>query len=103
MSKNMIPVTLNLNDLLAEILGEVRQPLDRVALDLVVLGLYRLGRISSCESASLLGMSRIDFINHSSDLGVPYLRYDSVDLDSEIQLGRTVLKGSHGGSIRGAQ
>jgi hypothetical protein len=35
-------------------------------------------------------MSRIDFVQHASDLGIPYLRVMPEDLDSEIQVGRSL-------------
>ena len=99
----MIPVTLNLDNALAEIPGESRRPLDGMALGLIVLGLYRLGRLLSGKSAALLGMSRINFIKHACGLDISYLRYDATDLDSEIQLGLSLVNGSQGESIRGAR
>ena len=50
--------------------------------------LYRLGKISSGRGAELLGLSRLDFIQHASELGIPYLRVSDSDLDREIEQGR---------------
>jgi len=86
----MSTVNLNLDDDLIGILGELQQPVDKAAIELIVLELYRIGKISSGRGATVLGMSRIDFIQHASDLGIPYLRLTPEDLDSEIQLGRSL-------------
>ena len=83
-------MNLNLDEDLVGILGELQQPIDKAAIELIVLELYRIGRISSGRAASVLGMSRIDFIQHASDLGIPYLRLTPEDLDNEIQVGRSL-------------
>jgi len=72
------------------ILRELQQPVDKTATELIVLELYRLGKISSGRAAVILHMSRVDFIQHASDLGIPYLRVTAEDLDSEIETGRSL-------------
>ena len=86
----MSTVNLNLDEDLVGILSELQQPIDKAAIELIVLELYRIGKISSGRGASVLGMSRIEFIQHASDLGIPYLRLTPEDLDSEIQVGRSL-------------
>jgi predicted HTH domain antitoxin len=86
----MSTVKLELDDELLGILGELQQPIDKAAIELIVLELYRMGKISSGRAATILGMSRIDFVQHASDLGIPYLRVMPEDLDSEIQVGRSL-------------
>ena len=49
-----------------------------------------MGKVSGGCAATILGMSRIDFIHHACDLGIPYLRIVSEDLDNEIQVGRSL-------------
>ena len=86
----MSTVNIELDDKLAALLGEIQQPISRAALELIVWELYRLGRISSGRGAEFLGVSRLDFIQRASDLGIPYLRVTDEDLDREVQTGRTV-------------
>jgi len=86
----MSTVNLELDDELVRILSELQQPIDKAAIELIVLELYRMGKISSGRGATILGMSRIDFVQHASDLGIPYLRIMPEDLDSEIQVGRSL-------------
>lgn len=86
----MSTVNLNLDEDLVGILSELRQPIDKAAIELIVLELYRIGKISSGRGAAILGMSRIDFIQHASDLGIPYVRLTPEDLDLEIQVARSL-------------
>jgi predicted HTH domain antitoxin len=86
----MSTVNLNLDEDLMDILGELKQPVDKAALELIVLELYRMGRLSSGRAAAQLGMSRLDFIQHASDLGIPYLRLGPDDLDADIQVSRSL-------------
>jgi hypothetical protein len=72
------------------ILRELQQPVDKAATELIVLELYRLGKISGGRAASVLQMPRLDFIQHASGLGIPYLRLTAEDLDSEIETGRSL-------------
>jgi predicted HTH domain antitoxin len=83
-------VSIEVADDLAGILGELQQPIDKAALELIVLELYRRGKLSSGRSAELLGMSRLAFIRHASDLGIPYLVLDEAELDREVDLGRSL-------------
>ena len=86
----MSTVNLNLDADVVGLLGELQQPVDKAATELNVLELYRLGKLSSGRGAEVLGMSRIDFIQHASDLGIAYLRLSPEDLDSDIQVGRSL-------------
>jgi len=86
----MSHVHIEVADDLAGILGELRQPIDKAALDLIVLGLYRRGKISSGRGAEILGLSRLDFIQHASSLGIPYLRLEERDLERELEAGRAL-------------
>jgi hypothetical protein len=70
-------------------MSEFQEPIDKAAIELIVLGLYRLGKISSGRAAAVLNMPRLDFIQNASDLGIPYLRVTADDLDSEIRSARS--------------
>ena len=86
----MSTVNLNLDEDLVGILSELQQPVDKAATELIVLELYRMGKLSSGRASALLGMSRLDFIQHASDLGISYLRLSADDLDADIQVGRSL-------------
>jgi len=86
----MSTVHLNLDEDLVGILGELQQPVDKAAIELIVLELYRMGKLSTGRSSAVLGMSRLDFIQHASDLGIAYLRLSPEDLDADIEVGRSL-------------
>ena len=86
----MSTANIEVDEELIGILRELQQPVDKTATELIVLELYRLGKISSGRAAAILHMSRVDFIQHASDLGIPYLRIAAEDLDSEIETGRSL-------------
>ncbi|HEY0602677.1 MAG TPA: UPF0175 family protein [Herpetosiphonaceae bacterium] len=69
----MSAVTVQLDEELAALLSGSNQPLQQTARELIVLELYRRGTISSGKAAQLLGMSRFDFVQHASRLGIPFL------------------------------
>jgi len=81
---------IEVDEELIGILRELQQPIDKAATELIVLELYRLGKISSGRAAAVLHMSRVDFIQHASDLGIPYLRVTAEDLENEIETGRSL-------------
>lgn len=68
----MSTVSVQLDEELAALLSGSNQPLQQTARELIVLELYRRGTISSGKAANLLGMSRVDFIQHASRLGIPF-------------------------------
>jgi predicted HTH domain antitoxin len=88
MMAGMSTHSIEVDEELIGILRELQQPIDKAATELIVLELYRMGKISSGRGAALLHMSRKDFIQHASDLGIPYLRITAEDLESEIDTGR---------------
>lgn len=83
-------MNIEVADDLVGILGEIQQPIASAALELIVMELYRRGKVSSGRGAELLGMTRLDFVRYASDLGIPYLRVDEQELDREVQLGRSL-------------
>ena len=83
-------VNIEVADDLVGILGEIQQPIGRAALELIVMEIYRRAKVSSGRGAELLGMTRLDFIRYSSDLGIPYVRVNEQELDREVQLGRSL-------------
>jgi len=68
----MNTISIDLEEDLVALLHQSNQPVDRTARELIVLELYRRGTISSGKAAQLLGMSRLEFIQYASRLGIPY-------------------------------
>jgi predicted HTH domain antitoxin len=68
----MSTINIDLEEDVVALLRQSNQPVERAARELIVLELYRRGTISSGKAAQLLGMSRVEFIQHASRLGIPY-------------------------------
>jgi predicted HTH domain antitoxin len=68
----MSTININLEEDVVALLRQSNQPVERAARELIVLELYRRGAISSGKAAQLLSMSRVEFIQHASRLGIPY-------------------------------
>jgi predicted HTH domain antitoxin len=68
----MSTININLEEDVVALLRQSNQPVERAARELIVLELYRRGAISSSKAAQLLSMSRVEFIQHASRLGIPY-------------------------------
>lgn len=50
-----------------------------------VVKLFKAGRVSSGYAASLLGMTRRDFLELLQKRGVPFVRYTEEDLEKELR------------------
>jgi predicted HTH domain antitoxin len=68
----MSTISLDLEEDVVALLRQSNQPVERAAREFIVLELYRRGAISSGKAAQLLGMSRVEFVQHASRLGIPY-------------------------------
>ena len=86
----MSRVTVELDESLVQALALLNQPLDDAVRETVVLELYRRGTISSGKAAQLLNTSKLDFIQYSGRLGIPYFRLTDEELDSEITRARSM-------------
>ena len=82
----MTTIQLELADDLASLLGADGQSIERAALELIVMELYRRRTISSGRAAELLGMRLEEFIMRSSDLGIPFFDMTPEELDEELRL-----------------
>jgi predicted HTH domain antitoxin len=65
-------ISIDLDEDVVALLRQSNQPVERAARELIVLELYRRGAISSGKAAQLLSMSRVEFIQYASRLGIPY-------------------------------
>jgi predicted HTH domain antitoxin len=78
-------MTVELDDDIVQVLERLDQPVPQAARELIVLELYRRELITSGKAAQLLGMPRLDFIQHSESLRIPYFRMsaDEVRADAD--------------------
>ena len=79
----MASVTIELEDQLVALLHQTNQSLPQAAHEMIVLELYRRGTLSSGKAAELLGLKRLDFIQHASHLGLPYFDMTSDEWAAE--------------------
>ena len=68
----MSTISIDLEEDVVALLRQSNQPVERAARELIVLELYRRGAISSGKAAQLLSMSRVEFTQYASRLGIPY-------------------------------
>jgi predicted HTH domain antitoxin len=66
------------------------QPIETIALEAIVLDLYRRAAISSGKAAQLLGMGRIEFIQSSGRLGIPSIHMSPEEFDAEVAAAKTL-------------
>jgi predicted HTH domain antitoxin len=62
----------------------IDRPLEDNERDSIILDLCRQGKISSGKAAELLGMPRIAFIQHASDLGIPFFDMTEEEWRAEV-------------------
>lgn len=79
----MSTVQLELDDDLVALLREANASVPGAVLELTVMELFRRGSISGGKAAQLLGMSRLTFIRHAADLGIPYFDLGKDDWERE--------------------
>lgn len=68
----MSQVQINIDAAVTELLGESPEEMDRRALEMIVLELYRRHDISSSRAAKLLDLDLLAFIRWSGSLGIPF-------------------------------
>ena len=79
----MPPVTVTLDTDLATLLQKRDQPIQKTAREMIILELYRQGSISSGKAAQLLDMSRWEFIQHASQLGIAFFNLNAEEWQRE--------------------
>lgn len=73
----MSTLTLDLEPDLLALLHSSQRPPSKEARELIILELYRRGKLSSGKAAELLNLTKDEFIRYASDLGIAY--YDMTD------------------------
>jgi predicted HTH domain antitoxin len=79
-----VGVRIDLDEELVAVLEEVGRPAPECVRELIVLELYREGRISSGGAAELLGWPREEFIKRAGRQGIPYFQLSRKELRREI-------------------
>jgi len=81
-------INIPLDPELTGLLQMFDKPVPDTARELIVLELYRQGRISSGKGADLLGMQRVAFIQYASNLGIPFFDMTEGEWQSEVEQAR---------------
>jgi predicted HTH domain antitoxin len=80
----MSVVPVDMEEELVSLLTEANPSAAGAAREMIVLELYRRGAVSSGKASGWLGMSRQDFIQHASGLGIPYLDATAAEWQAEL-------------------
>lgn len=80
----MATTHLDLGEELGTLVAQLGQPVEQAARETIVLELYRRNLASSGKAAALLGISRLDFIQRASELGIPYFRFTEDEWQAEV-------------------
>jgi predicted HTH domain antitoxin len=75
---------LDLGEDLSGFLATLGRPIEQMAREMIVFELYRRNLVSSGKAAELLGVSRLGFIQRTSDLGIPYFRFTEDEWQAEV-------------------
>ncbi len=81
----MSQVQINLHEDVSELLGDSPEQIERSALEIIVLDLYRRHQISVGRAAALLGLDQLSFIRWSGSLGVPFFDMTADDWEQELR------------------
>jgi predicted HTH domain antitoxin len=78
-------INIPLDPELTSLLQMFDTPVPDTARELIVLELYRQGKISSGKAAELLSIERAAFIRHASQLGIPFFDMTDEEWQAEIE------------------
>jgi predicted HTH domain antitoxin len=81
----MTSAAIELDEDVIDLMRQDDRPIGQTPKELIVCELYRRGTISSGRGAELLGISLIDFIQHTSDLGIPFFDMTDEEWERERQ------------------
>ncbi|MBV8903299.1 MAG: UPF0175 family protein [Acidobacteriia bacterium] len=83
-------INIPLDPELAGLLQMFDRPVPETARELIVLELYRQGRISSGKAGELLGVSRVGFITYASKLGIPLFDMTDQEWQAEVEQAKRI-------------
>ena len=82
----MSTIRLELDEDLSKLFGDSPEEIERRALEMIVLQLYRRPKISVGRAAALLGLDQLSFIRWSGSLGIPYLDMTPEEWQQELRV-----------------
>jgi predicted HTH domain antitoxin len=82
----MSEIRIEFDEELLGLLGDSPEQIERHALEMIVLELYRRHTISAGRAARLLDMDKLGFIRWSGSLGIPYLDMSAEELREELRI-----------------
>lgn len=83
-------VQVELGEELVELLQSLDRAVQQSARELIILELYRQGRIAAGKAAELLGIDREHFLQVASQAGVPYFEMTTQERNEEISESRKI-------------
>lgn len=82
----MSEIRIEIDEDVLGLLGESTEQIERHALEMIVLELYRRHTLSAGRAAMLLGMDKLSFIRWSGSLGIPYFDLSAEELRDELKI-----------------
>jgi hypothetical protein len=86
----MTTIQITVDDIVTELLGDSPEQIERNALEMIVLDLYRQRKLPVGRAAKLLGLDQLAFIRWSGARGVPFFDMTPEEWADEL---RVVRKG----------
>ena len=81
----MSSIHLEVDEDFAELLGSSPEQIERTALEIIVLDLYRRHVISGGRAAEILNLDLLTFVRWSGSLGIPYFDMTPEDWEQELR------------------
>ena len=75
---------ITLDEEVSALLGDSSEQIERAALEMIVLELYRRHEISAGRAAEILDLDKLSFIRWSGSLGIPYLDMTPEEWQQEL-------------------
>ena len=82
----MSEIRVRVDDDFLSLLGGSPEEIERQALEMIVLELYRRRTISAGRAAAVLGMEELAFIRWTGALGIPYFDLSADELREELRV-----------------
>ncbi len=82
----MSEIRVRVDDDFLPLLGGSPEEIERQALEMIVLELYRRRTISAGRAAAVLGMEELAFIRWTGALGIPYFDLSADELREELRV-----------------
>jgi predicted HTH domain antitoxin len=82
----MSQIQITVDESVTELLGDSPEQIERAALEIIVLDLYRRHVISGGRAAEILNLDLLTFIRWSGALGIPYLDMTPEEWQEELRV-----------------